>query len=71
MTASETQAPLTQEFIHRVTWSDGRTEDTEPKAVRSGQPCFAGISQAWARHRDPGATVVHLVRSGGGEWETR
>lgn len=64
----ETTQPA-REWIHRRTWSDGRMDDSAVHEERPGQPCFAGLSEAISRRRDQGVKVVHLVRSGDGEWQ--
>jgi hypothetical protein len=56
------------EFIYRATFSDGRVEETAPRRFRPDQPRFVGMAQYLLRKRDPGSTVVRLLRTAGGEW---
>jgi hypothetical protein len=66
----DTTAPIVsdQEFIYRATYSDGHVYETQPRRYTYGQPRFVGLAQSIARKRDPGVTVVRLVRVVGGEW---
>lgn len=57
MSASE----LHEWWVHRVTWSDGQIETSRLGKGRPGQQCFAGMAQALASKRDPGAIVEHIV----------